>query len=216
MKTAHDLAARLRSLATGRVEWRVQDPVSRCYCISFDRSDTIWPERAAREWLENCQRRWPDHDHAKYEVAEVRVFTELERVAVEAADALDSGCGADPEVQKVAVDIALWFVNGDRPDEFKLKEWAERLEPDAIAAAYLLRAAPQRAVPPGKWKVDMPDGPYTKMPGDPPGPGSLRSVIGGYVYDVEPRTGKLRASEVPRGVAVDRHQTFCTGEKADK
>lgn len=110
------------------------------------------------------------------------------------------------EVQKVAVDIALWFVNGDRPDEFKLKEWAERLEPDAIAAAYLLRATPQREVPPGKWKVDMPDGTYGTIPGDPPGPASVRAVIDGYVYDVEPRTGRLRAASVPRGVTVPAHQ----------
>jgi hypothetical protein len=58
----------------------------------------------------------------------------------------------------------------------------------------------QREVPPGKWKVDMPDGAYGRMPGDPPGPASVRAVIGGYVYDVAPRTGKLQASEVPRGV----------------
>ena len=48
-------------------------------------------------------------------------------------------------VKKVALDIARWFINGDRPDEWKLKEWAERLDPDAIAAAYADRVAP----PPG-------------------------------------------------------------------
>ena len=55
-----------------------------------------------------------------------------------------------------------------------------------------------REVPPGEWKVDMPDGTYCKMPGDPPGPGDIRAVIGGYVYNVEPRTGKLRASLPPK------------------
>lgn len=39
-------------------------------------------------------------------------------------------------VNAVALDIARWFVNGDRPDEFKLKEWAERLDRDAVAKAY--------------------------------------------------------------------------------
>lgn len=43
---------------------------------------------------------------------------------------------SDSEVKKVALDIARWFINGDRPDEWKLKEWAERLDPDAISAAY--------------------------------------------------------------------------------
>jgi hypothetical protein len=62
----------------------------------------------------------------------------------------------------------------------------------------------QSNVPPGKWKVDMPDGLYTEMPGDPPGPCDLRKVIGGYVYFVTPRSGKLVAVNPPRtaGVAV--------------
>jgi hypothetical protein len=84
------LAAELRRLSTGTVEWRVQHPVEKCYCISFDRSDSINPERAAREWLADFQRRWPDHEHAKYEAAEVRWFSELERAALEAADVLDA------------------------------------------------------------------------------------------------------------------------------
>jgi hypothetical protein len=76
--------------------------------------------------------------------------------------------------------------------------------------AYGVAAVPapkreQREVPPGKWKVDMHDGAYGRMPGDPPGPASVRAVIGGYVYDVAPRTGKLQASEVPRGVLEDQH-----------
>jgi hypothetical protein len=90
MAEPKELAARLRKLATGTVEWRVQHPVERCYCISFDRSDSINPERAAREWLADFQRRWPDHEHAKYEAAEVRWFSELERAALEAADVLDA------------------------------------------------------------------------------------------------------------------------------
>jgi hypothetical protein len=86
-----ELAARLRQLATGRVEWRVQHPVEKCYCISFDRGDTLNPEWSARGWLADFRQRFPNHPHAKYEAAEVRCFTELERAALEAADALD-GC----------------------------------------------------------------------------------------------------------------------------
>jgi hypothetical protein len=77
--------AHLRELATGRVEWRVQDPVEKCYCMYFDRSSSINPERDAREWLADHARRFPDSAHAKYEVAEVRVFTELERAALAVA-----------------------------------------------------------------------------------------------------------------------------------
>lgn len=64
--------------------------------------------------------------------------------------------------------------------------------------------APQREVPPGKWKVDMPDGTYGRMPGDPPGPASVCAVIGGYVYDVQPRTGMLIASAPPTGYRLQK------------
>jgi hypothetical protein len=84
-----ELASRLRELATGRIEWRVQDPVRKCYCMVFDRYDHINPEYEAREWLAEFQRKFPNHEHAKYEVAEVRSFTEMERTALEAADALE-------------------------------------------------------------------------------------------------------------------------------
>jgi hypothetical protein len=55
------------------------------------------------------------------------------------------------------------------------------------------------AIPPGRWKVDLPDGTYGRMPGDPPGPASVLAVFDGYVYDVEPRTGRLIPSEPPTG-----------------
>lgn len=45
------------------------------------------------------------------------------------------------EVSKVALDIATWFVNGDRPDEWKLKEWAERLDRYAIGKVYESRSS---------------------------------------------------------------------------
>ena len=68
-------------------------------------------------------------------------------------------------------------------------------------------SAPQpkaREVPPGKWRVDMPDGTYGRMPGDPPGPASVFAVIDGYVYNVEPRTGRLIASEPPTGFRLQK------------
>lgn len=89
MADPKELAARLRMAATGRTEWRVQHPVEKCYCMSFDRSTDLVPEQSARMWLADFQRRYPHHAHAKYEVAEVRSFTELERLALEAAEALD-------------------------------------------------------------------------------------------------------------------------------
>lgn len=110
-----------------------------------------------------------------------------------------------------AIDSARWrmlpaFIEEHQIDYARLLRQID----EAIAAcaeSQEAAPAPTREVPPGKWMVDMPDGTYGKMPGDPPGPASVRVVICGYVYDVEPRTGKLRASEVPSGVAGTRGET---------
>lgn len=88
--TNAELVTKMRALAVGRVEWRVQCPVDRCYCMTFSRSDSSNPEREAREWLATHQQRFPASRHAKYEVAEVRVFDELEELALKAADAIRS------------------------------------------------------------------------------------------------------------------------------
>lgn len=87
-RDATALAARLRELATGTVEWRVQHPVDKCYCIAFSFENSVNPRREAREWLEDFRRRYPDHEHAKHEVAEVRWFSALEQAALEAAELL--------------------------------------------------------------------------------------------------------------------------------
>ena len=84
-----DLATRLRALAQGSVEWRVQHPVERCYCMTFSRQNSRDPERDARDWLADHKRRFPDSRQAGFEVAEVRVYDELQQVAQEAAEALE-------------------------------------------------------------------------------------------------------------------------------
>lgn len=102
--------------------------------------------------------------------------------------------------------------------------WNTAKDADGVKGKAEAKAEQPRDVPPGKWQVDMPDGQYLHMPGDPPGPGDLRRVIDGYVYYVEPRTGRLIADEPPTGyrlqvfnedmqrraadVVVDRHQTI--------
>lgn len=50
------------------------------------------------------------------------------------------------------------------------------------------------------WRVDLPDGAYTQLPGDPPGPADLRRVQDGIVYDVQPRTGRLLLAAKPRNI----------------
>lgn len=48
------------------------------------------------------------------------------------------------------------------------------------------------------WRVDLPDGAYTQLPGDPPGPAALRRVQNGIVYDVQPLSGRLIPASKPR------------------
>jgi hypothetical protein len=80
----------LRQLASGSLEWQVRDPVEHCMCMIFTHADSIDPEGAALEWLRDFKRKFPDHPHAKYEVAAVRSFTPLERAALDAADLIDA------------------------------------------------------------------------------------------------------------------------------
>lgn len=83
------LVSRLRAAATGRDEWRVQNPVDRSYCNVFTRNDYAWPEQEAYAWLESFKSRHPDHQYAKYVVAKVRVLSYADRLMIEAADELE-------------------------------------------------------------------------------------------------------------------------------
>lgn len=83
-------------------------------------------------------REWGDRNDLR-----VSNITDL-RCAFEDAQTLhmsEPAVAADEGREKVALDIATWFVNGDRPDEWKLKEWAEALDRDAIEKAYERRGA---------------------------------------------------------------------------
>jgi hypothetical protein len=86
--TPEALADELESHVHGRTEWRVQDPASKSYCISFDRDSSLNPEHDAREWLSLHISNHPDSPKAKYEVAEVHWFTDFEDAAKQAAATL--------------------------------------------------------------------------------------------------------------------------------
>lgn len=104
---------RLRELASAaRIEWRVADPVTKSYCATFDRSDTLTPEEDAQAWLDDQRQRFPGGRFADYEVIRVEVRTELQRLAGELVEAY----AAAPTVEtKVALDE--WFMK---------TEWARK------------------------------------------------------------------------------------------
>ena len=72
----------------GYDDWRVQNPVDRSVCMSFAWAEVINPERAAREWLADHKRRFPDSRFAGYEVACVRVVPNKDRLMAAAVAAL--------------------------------------------------------------------------------------------------------------------------------
>lgn len=83
------LIDRLKEAAEGRDEWRVQDPETGAYCMAFSRHDgkSFAPEREARAWLADHQKRFPHSTHARYVVACVKVQTYEQRLMDEAAEA---------------------------------------------------------------------------------------------------------------------------------
>ncbi len=83
----NDITERLRSSASGTIEWRVQNPETRAYCISF----TEWNggERSARQWLDEEIRARPETIFAKHEVARVAALDHRDRLMLEAADEID-------------------------------------------------------------------------------------------------------------------------------
>lgn len=87
------LATELRAQAHGWVEWRVQDPVSKSYCISFSRygeDRVLDPEREAREWLRKHRAEFGAGGRfSGYEVARVEVATKSDRLMRDAADKLE-------------------------------------------------------------------------------------------------------------------------------
>lgn len=85
-----ELAARLRDLARGTVEYRVADPETGAYCLNSPR------EWEMDQWLLDYRREYPNGLHANKVVRRAHYFTALERAALEAAEALDPSGTALP------------------------------------------------------------------------------------------------------------------------
>ncbi len=99
-----DLADKLRKLATGRTEWRVQNPVTQSFCMSFSYAECVNPQMEATEWRANFASKFPDHPHATYEVAEVRVFSDLEETALKAAAIISDRAAQVPRTASALTD----------------------------------------------------------------------------------------------------------------
>ncbi len=76
---ALSLADALSNLSQGRDEWRVQDPVTKSYCLNSERESDV------REWFDDYRTDFPGGRYTGYEVAKVRAQTKLEIQAEQAA-----------------------------------------------------------------------------------------------------------------------------------
>jgi len=96
----------LRDAACGRTEWRVQDPVTRAYCIAFDG----WHggERAARQWLADEIRKYPKSQFAGYEVAEIVVFDDRDKLMQQAARRIEALLDHRSILRDSAKDVIAW------------------------------------------------------------------------------------------------------------
>ncbi len=63
-----NLVAQLRLHGRGAEEWRVADPVTSSYCMSFSRHDYSDPKRLAAEWLHNHRTQFPDSRISRFDV----------------------------------------------------------------------------------------------------------------------------------------------------
>lgn len=78
-----DLITRLRDASCGYYEWRVQNPETGCYCISFK---TEWE---VNEWFNDHKNRLPNSQFFDYEVACVKVETNEDKLMQEAATEIE-------------------------------------------------------------------------------------------------------------------------------
>lgn len=101
--------------ARGRTEWRVQDPVTKAYCIAFDG----WQgERSARQWLADEIRQRPQGIFAAHEVAEVVVFDDRDKLMQQAARRIQTLLSHLSILRDSAKDVIAVAEESDIPEPY--------------------------------------------------------------------------------------------------
>lgn len=108
------LPERLRKLVIGRTEWQIVDPEGGGICMWFDRDNYSNPAREAQEWLDEHKRKYPAR-FGSHEVKKVHILSELERAALEAAEALEAQASAKLPDTLRRVDAARDFPQNTCP-----------------------------------------------------------------------------------------------------
>lgn len=108
------LPARLRKLVIGRTEWQIVEPKGGGICMWFDRDNYSNPAREAQEWLDEHKRKYPAR-FGNHEMKKVHILSELERAALEAADALEAQVSEKFPETLLRVDAARDFPQNTCP-----------------------------------------------------------------------------------------------------
>lgn len=83
-----NLITRLRAYSPGQTVWRVADKDTHAHCIEFTRQDSVSPEFECRRWHKESSKRCPEQ-YANYIVESKLVYSQNERLCLEAADAIE-------------------------------------------------------------------------------------------------------------------------------
>ncbi len=93
---ALELAERIEQKVTGWDEWWVMNADESACCISFDNRDFTYPERAAKEWMEEKLKSYPKYikDNG-YHIVKKRVYGKDGEIAIEAAKVIRELIGVE-------------------------------------------------------------------------------------------------------------------------
>lgn len=143
------LVEKLRSAASaGFDEWRVQDPADGSYCLAYSWPESRYPEREARAWLADQQKRFRGGRYAGYVVACVRVVPQKDRLLAEAADEiqrLTDELREGDELRERLGDLLRRTAVALRGPEPPLTRWGWHDVPERAAAAVAAIKVMQRA-----------------------------------------------------------------------
>lgn len=87
-QSAIDIANKIDKIAKGHFEWRVQDPITKACCMRMSHQDHSDPEREIAQWFEEHKQLNPQSPFINYEIAKIRVLSQLEKLASDSAQLL--------------------------------------------------------------------------------------------------------------------------------
>ena len=134
MSEALKLAEKISEETFGTQEWRVQHPVEKKYCMSMTSRDHINPEREIREWFDDYKTRFPNGNFSGYEVAAVTMYSNAEKLCIDAAALLRTQAA---ELEALRAERDALRADAERYRWLKTQTWYVGPEPTCEYAAFV-------------------------------------------------------------------------------